>query len=448
MAIKSKYRLYFLLMILSGIVLATAVGVTSLKIMSEGKSFTQRVLKEHRILLLSTLGFGHGMMAHMGSTNYDELIKLALECQSIKYLGLVDQNGDIIAQSYPPEGLPFLKREKFSALRDNAVLDRSKGVLLVAYKVNRTGTEPAMGRSYGRPGTMMMNMQRPSSRPAWFLVAIDTSAFTRHYHDMLVQTAVAASIVLLLGLLIIIFLQLVQRYELAHLSIENLQKIKRVLGHFVPQTAKNIIEKDPEEQGLLSKYIEDATILFLDIEGFTLLLQKYSQERINHDIESYFSTFFNVIKKNGGDVNETAGDGMMVIFLHTDPKQNAKNAVQAALDIREMCIKESQKKDSQLFPVQVNIGINSGDAYLGSTKMIGNEGERWTFTASGEVTIRAARLSQFAQKGQILISEETARRIGNAFSLNPLGRVTLKNLEDSGEVYEVEPLHRPSGSSS
>lgn len=85
------------------------------------------------------------------------------------------------------------------------------------------------------------------------------------------------------------------------------------------------------------------------------------------------------------------------------------------------------------------VGINSGEVYLGSTKMGSTEGERWTFTASGEVTIRAARLSQHALKGQILIGEETAKRIGNTLSLRPLGKVPLKNLKDSGNVYEVSP---------
>lgn len=285
-----------------------------------------------------------------------------------------------------------------------------------------------------------MGQMQVQSKPEWFLVGIDTSVFRKHYNNILLQTVGTGGVILLFGILIIIFLGIVQRYQLAHLSIEKLQKIKRVLGHFVPRTAKNIIEEEPDKKGLLSKYVEDATILFLDIEGFTLLLQEYSQERINRVIESYFSTFFTLIRKNRGDINETAGDGMMVIFLDPDPEQHARNAVQAALDIREACIKESKNKDSNLFPVQVNIGINSGETYLGSTKMSGSEGERWAFTASGEVTIRAARLSQHAKKGQILISEETTKRIGNTVLLKPLGKVPLKNLKDSGEVYEVSSI--------
>jgi class 3 adenylate cyclase len=215
-----------------------------------------------------------------------------------------------------------------------------------------------------------------------------------------------------------------------------------VLGHFVPETAKNMIEKDPEKKGLLDKYIQDATILFLDIEGFSLLLQKYPQETINRTIESYFSIFLDLIQKNGGDINETAGDGMMVIFLDPDPVQHARNAIQTALEIQEQCEIKSENGDPRLFPIQVNIGIHSGEAYLGSTKMSGSEGERWTFTASGAVTVMAARLAQHARRGQILIGEETARRIERLFTLYPLGRVPLKNIKDSGEVYKVSSLQQ------
>jgi guanylate cyclase len=217
---------------------------------------------------------------------------------------------------------------------------------------------------------------------------------------------------------------------------DRLDKIKRVMANFVPETAKSIIEKDPEK-GPLDKYVQDATVLFLDIEGFTALLQKYSTERINHVIESYFSIFYDLIQKNGGDVNEMAGDGMMVIFLEPDPVKRAKGAIQAALEIQEQCIKYAEEGDAFLFPIQVNMGICSGEVYLGSTKMKGSGGDRWTFTASGPVTIVAARLSDYAKGGQILIGEETVRRIGNEFPLKHLGKVQLKNFRDPVEVSQV-----------
>ena len=208
------------------------------------------------------------------------------------------------------------------------------------------------------------------------------------------------------------------------------------MANFVPETAKIIIEKDPE-RGPLDKYSQEATVLFLDIEGFTALLHKYSTERINHVIESYFSIFYDLIQKNGGDVNEMAGDGMMVIFLEPNPVTQAKSAVRAALEIQEQCMKYAEEGDAFLFPIQVNIGICSGEVYLGSTKMKGTGGDRWTFTASGPVTIVAARLSDYAQGGQILIGQETAALVEKDFPLKHLGKVQLKNFRDPVEVSQV-----------
>ena len=217
---------------------------------------------------------------------------------------------------------------------------------------------------------------------------------------------------------------------------ERLDKIRKVLSNFVPETAKSIIEKDPDK-GQMDKYLQDATVLFLDIEGFTILLQKYSIEWINRIIEAYFSIFFDLIQKNGGDVNEMAGDGMMVIFLDPEPKGHTAKAVLAALEIQRRCLAISGDPESHLFPIQVNIGISTGEVYLGSTKMRGTVGDRWTFTASGPVTIMAARLSDYAKDGQILIDSETAGRIRGLFPLTSLGNVQFKNFRDAVEVFQV-----------
>ena len=69
--------------------------------------------------------------------------------------------------------------------------------------------------------------------------------------------------------------------------------------------------------------------------------------------------------------------------------------------------------------------------------MSGSGGDRWTFTASGPVTIMAARLSDYAEGGQILIAEETALRIRHAYPSTPLGKVQLKNFKDPVEVHHI-----------
>lgn len=437
---KSRPRLYLWLVILASVILAVTLTITSLKIIRGGKNFTKVILEENKIFVVNTVRFGHGVMAHMGSETYDSLIDLALNSKFILFLAILDEEGQVIAQSDPPGGLRLLKTYDVRMLKDGGMLEKTKNIHLISYKAKQelvpTEEHTRHHATFMTSKSAMMGKPKDAPKPGWFLVGMDASSFTRHYRDMLIQTLGTGAVFLLLGILIIVFLGIIQRYELAHLSIEKLQKIKRILAYFVPRTAKSIIEKEPEKKGLLDKYIQDASILFLDIEGFTLLQEKYSQERINRTIEFYFSIFLNLIQKYGGDVNETAGDGMMVIFLDSDPVAHALNAVQTALEIQEKCLKVSANNDDG-FDIKVNIGIHSGKVYLGSTKMRGSEGERWTFTASGSVTIMAARLAQYASDGQVLIGEETARRVEGRFPMNRLGKVPLKNIKDSGEIYEI-----------
>jgi len=423
--------------ILASVTLAVTLTVTALKIIQGSQKFTEVIQKEYKALVVNTVRFGHGMMANMGVETYDDLIDLALQSKLIQFLLILDEKGNIIAQSDTPSQLRLFKTYNVRQLEDGAILEKTKYFHLMSYQAS---SELVPDEKHVKHHETMMGELPDHPKPAWFLVGMDTSAFSRHHRDMVMQTVGAGAALMLLGTLIIIFLGIVQRYELVHLSIEKLQKIKRVLGHFVPRTVRNIIENDPEQKGLLDKYIQDASVLFLDIEGFSLLLEQYSFERVNRVIESYFSMFLDMIWKNRGDVNETAGDGMMVIFQDPDPVRHAQNAVRAALKIQEQCLKRSVEINSVRLNLRVNIGIHSGKVYLGSTKMRGSEGERWTFTASGRVTIKAARLSDYAKEGQILVGEETARRVERLFSMNCLGKVPLKNIKDSGEIYEVSSV--------
>jgi class 3 adenylate cyclase len=433
---KKRYRpkLYIWLVILASVTLAVTLTLTSLKIIQGDKSFIEVIHEENRAFVVNTVRFGQAVMAHMGAQTYDGLIGLALKSKLIQFLVVLDEKGNIIAQSEPTSGLHLLETYDVQQLKDGAILEKTKNFHLMSYKSRR---EVVPAEEHMKHHTDMIGEHPDPPEPAWFLVGMNTSPFSQHHRDMVIQTVGSGGAVLLLGTLIIVFLGIIQRYELAHLSIEKLQKIKRVMGYFVPRTAKNIIEKEPEKSGLLDKYIHDASVLFLDIEGFSLLLEQYSIERVNRVIEFYFSMFLDLIWKNRGDVNETAGDGMMVIFQDSDPVRHAQNAVRTALKIQELCAQQSAGEGPDQPTIRVNIGIHSGQVYLGSTKMRGAEGERWTFTATGWVTIQAARLSEYAKEGQILIGEETARRVEKLFSLNCLGKVPLKSIKDSGEIYEV-----------
>jgi class 3 adenylate cyclase/HAMP domain-containing protein len=216
-----------------------------------------------------------------------------------------------------------------------------------------------------------------------------------------------------------------------------LESVKRGLDRFVPDTVRRAIEANPDAPAL-HKTPRDVTVLFVDVQGYTRLSEDLSREALTELIERYFSLFLAAIRAEGGDINETAGDGLMILFQAGDPGEHAAAAVRTALAIRDMTAAANRDAHRAQPPIRVNIGISSGEGHVGSTRLRGVAGERWTFTATGPVTNLAARLGDRAVDGQILLSPETARRVDGRFRLRSLGRLALKNMAGPVEAWEVE----------
>jgi class 3 adenylate cyclase len=216
-------------------------------------------------------------------------------------------------------------------------------------------------------------------------------------------------------------------------------KISRMLDHlspFVPQSVRSIVEDDPG-QLKQDKERKDVTVLFLDLEGYTRLTANRPEAEVNEIVEKVFSRFVDPIHRSGGDINETAGDGLMIIFKNDDARTNAVHAVRAALDIAERSREDVLGGIAALEPIHVNMGINSGSALVGMTRFKGSLSTRMTYTATGQVTNIAARLSDLAKRGDILIGEETARLIEGLWAVFDRGKVSLKGIDEPLRVYSL-----------
>jgi class 3 adenylate cyclase/rubredoxin len=214
--------------------------------------------------------------------------------------------------------------------------------------------------------------------------------------------------------------------------------VDRILEHlrpFVPSTVQKIVEKDPSAPDL-EKKDADVTVLFLDVAGYTRISETQSRDKVTFIIEKYFSSFLDIIYERGGDVNETAGDGLMVIF-QGEPEKTALSAVKAAKEIRERTLEINQELNSRFLPVEVNMGLNSGIAAVGMNRFSGVSGTRMTFTATGPVTNLAARIASAAKRGDILVGPETALRVSKDMRLFDRGLMNFKNVSQPVQVFSL-----------
>jgi len=219
-------------------------------------------------------------------------------------------------------------------------------------------------------------------------------------------------------------------------KVEILERVKANLSKFVPTTVSSLIEKSPTA-AIPEAREQDVSVLFLDIEGYTKISERLQDAELNEMIEKYFSVFMDAIYANNGDVNETAGDGLMVLFLSENEKTNALEAVKTALAIREKATRVSREKNSFSESLIINMGINSGQALVGAAKFESYTGSRWTYTARGMVTNVAARIGDLASDGAIHLSRATADRVNDHFSVKPKGKFRLKNVSEKVEIFTV-----------
>jgi len=215
-----------------------------------------------------------------------------------------------------------------------------------------------------------------------------------------------------------------------------LQGIQEHLAKFVPQAVQRLIAENPAAPEL-AKREQDVSILFADISGYTKLSEALPQDQVSFIVERYFSSFLDCVHANGGDISETAGDGLMAIFPATDPARHARNAVKTALEILQRTATLNEQLRGTFESIAVHAGINSGLALVGPTKLEGATGTRWTYTASGSVTNVAARIAALSEGGTVLISAETAWRVAGLFSMKEIGKRQLKNVKEEVLIYQV-----------
>ena len=218
-------------------------------------------------------------------------------------------------------------------------------------------------------------------------------------------------------------------------KVETLKGAQAYLARFVPQSVIRQLEENPEAPEL-EKTDQDMSALFVDVSGYTKMSEGMRQTA-DFMIEKYFSRYLDVIHAHGGDVTETSGDGLMVVFPDNDPREHAVNAVKAALEMLEKTRELNEQLKGIFDPIAVHIGINSGIALIGPTKYEGASGVRWTYTAHGPAVNLAARIADVAEGGMICVGPDTARRIEGVFALQEIGKKELKNVKGEVMIYQV-----------
>jgi adenylate cyclase len=176
-----------------------------------------------------------------------------------------------------------------------------------------------------------------------------------------------------------------------------------------------------------------ATILFADIKGFTALAERMPPREVNLILNDFFSRMTDILFRYDGTLDKYIGDGLMAVFgAPMEKEDDAERGIRAAQEMMQaLAAMMAGMPEDRKFTIR--IGINTGKVVAGN---IGSP-KRMDYTVIGDSVNTASRLESIAQPNQILIGEETYRRVQGKFKIRSIGPRKVKGKTVEVMVYEV-----------
>jgi len=210
-------------------------------------------------------------------------------------------------------------------------------------------------------------------------------------------------------------------------------KENNILKMYVDDNVLNFMSHKEFESSLMKNEVMDATVMFIDVCGFTAITEHVPANTVVNLLNGLFDKIVKEVIAQGGHVDKFMGDAVMAVYrgdYHLD------RAIDTALAVRtELAKTEPMATGDNAFKAEVSIGINSGEMVSGN---IGSSSlKRLDYTVIGDSVNLAQRLQSAAKAGQVLITEAVYEKVKESFKCENNGEFKLKNKEKPVITYSV-----------
>jgi adenylate cyclase len=185
----------------------------------------------------------------------------------------------------------------------------------------------------------------------------------------------------------------------------------------------------------------EATILFSDVRGFSLISEALGPQGLVALLNEYFTLMVEHLNREGGMLDKFIGDAIMagfgVLVPHDDDEDRA---VRCAIEmIRELRVWNASRIESGAMPVEIGIGINTDQVVSGN---IGSP-KQMDYTIMGDGVNLASRLEGLCKEysSRILIVQNTVNGLRGTYRIRDVDDVIVKGKTEPARVFEVLDYH-------
>ncbi len=216
--------------------------------------------------------------------------------------------------------------------------------------------------------------------------------------------------------------ELEQRVEerTADLRLEK-ERSEQLLLNILPEAIAEQLKQDTKA---IASAIEEVTILFADIVGFTPLSSQVPPIELVSVLNEMFSIFDHLAEQHGLEKIKTIGDAYMVVGGLPLPKLNHAEAI-ADMALEMQAALSQFQAPLERFNIgskfQIRIGINTGSVVAG---VIGIK--KFIYDLWGDAVNIASRMESSGEPGRIQVTEATYERIKDQYIFEKRGKIPIK----------------------
>jgi class 3 adenylate cyclase/tetratricopeptide (TPR) repeat protein len=199
----------------------------------------------------------------------------------------------------------------------------------------------------------------------------------------------------------------------------------------------NTVEAAVQTEALFETEFRQVTVLFVDLVGFTKLTEELDPEEMQAVLGRFFEMVDRIIISYGGAIDKHIGDCVMAVFgAPIAYGDDSERGVRAALDIRDGMSSLSNQLNIQL---DVHIGVAAGAVVASG---VGSPQHR-AYTVTGESVNLAARLTDKAAKGEILIADAVYRDLTDRIECADRGELTVEGASRPVRTWHLKQYRKP-----
>ena len=216
------------------------------------------------------------------------------------------------------------------------------------------------------------------------------------------------------------------------MAVHDRERITSLFGKFVPQSIAKKLLASGNDSGVLPPQQSEATVLFIDIAGFTTMCEALDPNQIIAMLNDYFDCATQIIESHGGIITQFQGDAILAVYnVFDDLDHHADAALDSAIALQQ----QVTTRTFEGLKIKVRCGVNTGSMVAGN---VGAKA-RLSFTVHGDAVNTASRLEQENKvlHTDILISETTRVLLVEPDRVIKAGEVLLRGRHSMTGLYTV-----------